>query len=119
MMMIREAVPQPYSIRRLTALPESEAVRFLWNGREFVVRTSLQALEIKNNRLFITGASMLLQLVLVERNQNSKALESVLDNLQQAAILMEFPFRRGMGFRLLSQIKSTLKNLCGKKIRGL
>ncbi|MDQ1256607.1 MAG: hypothetical protein QG656_1205 [Candidatus Hydrogenedentes bacterium] len=108
---IRETLPQPKSILHMRPMAEAEAVSFAWNGREFVVKNSLQALEIKNDRLFVTGASMLMQLALLRKNKNEKVLGVVVDNLRQAEELITNPMSRDRGFTLLSTVKGTLKRL--------
>lgn len=108
---IRETLPQPKSILHMRPMTEAGAVSFAWNGREFVVKNSLQALEIKNDKLFITGASMLMQLALVKRNKNEKVLGAVVENLRQAEELLNNPLRREQGLTLLGTVKSSLKRL--------
>lgn len=108
---IRETLPQPKSILHMRPMTEAGAVSFAWNGREFVVKNSLQALEIKNDKLFITGASMLMQLALVKRNKNEKVLGAVVENLRQAEEMINNPLRREQGLSLLGTVKSSLKRL--------
>ena len=108
---IRETIPQPKSILHLRHMTEADAVSFAWNGREFVVKNSLQALEIKNDKLFITGASMLMQLALMKRNKNEKVLGAVVENLRHAEEYINNPLRREQGLTLLGTVKASLKRL--------
>ncbi len=108
---IRETIPQPKSISGLRRMTEAGAVGFAWNGREFVVKSSLQALEIKNGKIFVTGASMLMQMALVKRNLNEKVLSAVVDNLRQTEELLNDPKQRDHGLTLLQTVKAALKKL--------
>ena len=108
---IRDTLPQPKSILHLKALAEAGAVSFGWHGREFVVKPSLQAVEIKNGKLFVTGASMLMQLALVKRNRNEKILGALVENMRQAEDLLNNPINKDKGLALLDTVKATLKRL--------
>ncbi len=108
---IRETLPQPKSILHMRPMAEAEAVSFAWNGREFVVKNSLQALEIKNDKLFVTGASMLMQLALLRRNVNEKVLGAVVESIRQAEELLNNPLHRDRGLTMLGTVKTTLKRL--------
>ena len=56
---IRQTVPQSKAIVHLEIKEAMEAVTFDWQGRQFLVKPSLQVLETKNSKLYITGASIL------------------------------------------------------------
>lgn len=112
LLFVRETVPQPKSIQRLQPLEKADAVRFVWSGREFVViRSPLQALEIKSNRLFVTGASLLIQWVLKRRTNHEEVLGTVLDNLQQVEQCVKYSNRSDKGFKLLLDARASLKKL--------
>ena len=92
-------------------MAEAGAVSFGWNGREFVVKPSLQSLEVKNGKLFVTGASMLMQLALVKRNRNEKVLGAIVENIRQVEDLVNNPIDRDKGLALLETVKLTLRRL--------
>ena len=108
---IRDTLPQPRSILHLKALAEASAVSFGWNGHDFVVKPSLQALEIRNGKLFVTGASMLMQMALMKRNRNEKILGAIVENMRQAEDLLNNPINRDKGLALLGTVKASLKRL--------
>jgi len=110
---IRQTIPQPKSILHLKPVAEADAVRFVWNGREFLVRTSLQTLEIKNNNLFVTGSSMLMQIALTGKTRIEKVLGAVVENIQRAEEFVGIPADRAKGITLLSGVKQTLRKLIG------
>lgn len=111
---IRETLPQPKSIVNLQAKDKTDVVTFHWQGREFLVKKSLDVLEVRSNNLYITGASMLLQSVLTKKGRNEKVIESVLDALKQAEDLISSKRQTESGLKLLGTVKSTLSKLAAK-----
>ena len=111
---IRETLPQPRSIVNLHPMRNGAAVCFSWHDREFVVNPSLQTLEIKKDALFVTGASMLLQLALLKRSRNEKVLGAVVESLRQVEDMINNPLNREQGLDLLGSVKATLRKLAGK-----
>ena len=108
---IRETLPQPKCILHLRSMADAGAVTFAWNGREFIVKPTFQALEIKNGKLFVTGASMLLQMVLVKRTQHEKVIGGIIECLRQTEELVAASDNRDQGLNLLATVKATLKKL--------
>ncbi len=111
---LRETVPQSKGITHLQVREAMDAVTFAWQGREFMVKPSLQVLEMKNNNVFLTGASMLLQCVLLKRDANQKIIESLLEALFQVEEMINSK-RQNDGLRLLAGAKATMKRLAGRK----
>jgi hypothetical protein len=111
---LREAIPQPKMIAHLKNNEQAGVVTFSWNGREFVVKPSLEVLELKNGRVFVTGCSMLMQLTLCTRTRHEKVLAPIVEMLQQTEELINNPMNRDKGLNLIGTVKTTLKRLVGK-----
>ena len=112
---IVQTFPSPRAITHLEQKPNWEAITFHWQGRRFVVRTSLQVLEMRRDRVFITGASMLAQSVLVTKTKQANVLESVVKTLREAEELIGNPLRVETGLKLLTAVKSSLRKLIESK----
>ena len=69
---ISTTIPKPRSITKMEVKSECSAVTFHWQGRTFLVRTSLQVFELKGKSLFVTGASTLAQAVLMRKTSQEK-----------------------------------------------
>ena len=110
---LRRTLPQPKAIQQLKANEEGNYVTFQWNSRSFLVRQNLQVLEIKSGRVFITGASTLMQSTLMVKNHHQKAIEGIVEDLSQAEEMINGPYRRDQGLRLLDGVKKTLARLSG------
>ncbi len=108
---IRETLPQPKQIVHLRTNDQAGVVSFGWNGRDFVVKPTMEVYELKNEHVFITGSSMLMQLALLLRNKNEKTLAAVVGTLQQAEDMISNPMNRKKGLSLLQAVKATLKRL--------
>lgn len=111
---IRETLPQSKAILNLHPLGDAGTVSFGWHGREFVINPSLQTVEIKHDRLYITGASMLMQLALIKRNRGDKLLAVVVENLRESEEMISNPLNREKGLLLLGTVKAGLKQLVGR-----
>jgi hypothetical protein len=109
---IRQTLPQSKAILNLRAEEKSDVVRFTWNSREFVVKKSLEVLEVRGRNVYITGASMLLQTVLMKRDRNEKILEAVVATLSEVEGMVRTNSERGLA--LLGTVKQTLGKLAGK-----
>ena len=83
---IRQTLPQPRAIQRLEMMHQLEAVRFHWQGREFLVRKNMDVLELKGgDNLYVTGTSILIQNVLTKKSKNEKVLNAIEENRSQLA----------------------------------
>jgi hypothetical protein len=116
---LRQTVPQSKTITQLRPNEEAGVVTFHWQGREFLVKKSLEVMETKGKSLYLTGASMLLQSVLMRRNYNEKALEGTLPILSQIEEMVLDQRRTEAGLKLLESVKETLARLLGKKLNRL
>lgn len=111
---LQQTLPQPKSIKNLKPDERAGYVTFHWNGRDFVVKKSLEVFEMKNDKLFITGASILMQTALMKRNRNEKVIETVIDTLAQAEDLLSAKHQVENGLKLIAAVKGTLGKLAGK-----
>ena len=110
---LRRTLPQPKAIQNLKANEQGSYVTFQWNSRSFLVRQNLQVLEVKSGKVFITGASTLMQSALLVKNHHSKAIEGIVQDLQQAEEMITGSYRRDQGLRLVDGVKKTLARLAG------
>ncbi|MBI4662995.1 MAG: hypothetical protein HY735_29655 [Verrucomicrobia bacterium] len=117
---IRKTLPQSNSISNINANQQAGVVEFGWQSRHFVVKPSLEVMELKGKSLFITGASMLMQAAFMKRSSNEKVVETVVTTLQQVEDTIRRDRERALA--LLQTVKQTLARLAGKDLqlaRGL
>ena len=108
---LRESLPQPKMIAHLKHNTEAGVVTFGWNGRDFVVKPSLEVLELKNGRVFVTGCSMLMQLTLSTKTRNEKIYGPIMGMLEETEEMMKNPMNRDKGLNLLGTVKTSLKRM--------
>lgn len=111
---VRRTIPQAKAIKHLTANDEAQVITFEWQSRKFAVRTSLQTLEMKGQKLFITGASGLLQNLFMSKAKNNTVIAEVNEVLQQVEGQMHENQKTGL--ELLQTVKGTLAKLAGKSL---
>lgn len=109
---VRRTIPQSKAIKHLTADDKAQVITFEWQSRRFAVRTSLQTFEMKGQRLFITGASGLLENLFTSKAKNNAVLTEVNETLLQVEGQMRDDEKRGLD--LLQSVKTTLAKLAGK-----
>ncbi len=109
---IRKTVPQSKRITHMASDQKAGAVMFDWQSRKFAVKKSLQVFEMKGPRLYITGASTLLQANLEARVQNQKVIANIVEKIQQAENLVESDSPQGLS--LLQSVKQTMEKLLGR-----
>ena len=107
---IRRVVPKSDCIENLRIQEASGMVSFLWQGQEFLVKPSLEVFEQKGAKLFITGASALMQLVLMKKNRNQTVIEAVLNALKEVEELVKAD-KTENGMTLLASAKQSLQKL--------
>lgn len=110
---IRQTVPQPKAILNLNVKEKLGVVTFVWHAREFVVKKSLEVLELKGQNLYVTGATMLMQSALMTAGKSETVIESVVDAIRQAEDLIKDDQQKDSGLRLLGTVKATLRKLVG------
>jgi hypothetical protein len=113
---IRQTLPQPRAIQKLEMMHKLEAVRFHWQGREFLVRKNMDVLELKGGEnLYVTGTSILIQNVLTKRSKNEKVLNAIEEILKEAEEMINSKFKADAGLKLLETAKTSLIKLLGNK----
>jgi hypothetical protein len=112
---IRKTIPNPKAILNLQPKNAMGAVTFYWHGVEFLVKPTLQVMEIRGNNLYITGLSTLLQVVLLRSNQDEKGIESALASINEAEDLIRVKNQPKAGAKLLQVAVDTLKRVIGKR----
>jgi hypothetical protein len=112
---IRQTLPQPKAIHKLEILEKLDAVRFHWQGREFLVRKNMDVLELKGDNLYMTGTSILIQSVLMKKTKNEKVLGAIEEVLKEAEELIAHRYKVDAGLRMLQTAKAGLMKLMGKK----
>lgn len=113
---IRKTLPQSSSIANLSTNEQAGVVEFSWQSRNFVVRPSLEVMEMKSKNLYITGASMLMQAAFMTRNANQKVIEGIVNTLQQVEDTVKRDRERGLS--LLQSAKQTVARLAGKPMKA-
>ena len=110
---LRKNVPQAKAIKHLVADEKAKVVKFEWQGRHFVVKTTLQAFELKRTSLFVTGTSTLLQQILTTKTSHQTIIGEIVDNFDEALNLLKGDVQKGL--TLLQPIKSKLGRMAGKR----
>lgn len=107
---IRRAVPQSRLIENLQVKEKADVVSFRWQGREFLVKPSLEVFESKGTNVFITGASVLMQLTFAKKDKNKKVIEVVLESIARAEDLIKGRQTEN-ALNLLKTVKQSLVRL--------
>jgi hypothetical protein len=115
---IRQNVPQPKAIVNLHLQEKTGVVTFVWHAREFVVKRSLEVLELKGQNLYVTGATMLMQSALRSAGKSEVVLESLMDAIRHAEELIKDKDekQKESGLALLVSVKATLRKQVTVKI---
>lgn len=107
-------LPQAKSISNLHKDSKAGIVTFNWNFHKFVVKPSLEVLEIKGTNLFITGASILMQAAFTKYEKNNSVVGAMDDTLRQVEdFLNNKEIEKGLD--LLKVVKGTLERIIGRK----
>jgi hypothetical protein len=102
-------MPQWKSVQQLKRNPQQGFIDFFWQGHHFVVKPSLETFELKNNGLFITGGSLLLQSALRTRTGNETRIVEIADTLRAAEDTIVS--RRDEGLALVRTVRKALSNM--------
>jgi hypothetical protein len=103
---LRMVMPQWKAVQQFKKNPQSGFIDFKWNGHHFAVKPTLESFEIKDNRLFLTGGSLLLQSALVSRTGNEAKIVAIVDTLNKAEdVIISRPEE---GLSLVAAVKKTL-----------
>jgi hypothetical protein len=111
---IKLALPDPKAILNLKILDSLGVVTFYWHGVEFLVKPSMQVLELRGNNVYITGLSTLIQLVLARRSQNAKIVESVLTRINEVEEIIQSKERTESAVRVLGSVKEALTRMLAR-----
>ena len=113
---LRKNVPQAKAIKQLVVDKKAKVVQFEWQGRHFVVRTTLQTFELKRTSLFVTGTSTLLQLILTTKTSQQTVIGDLVEKFDEVLNLLKGDVQKGL--TLLQPIKSTLGRMVGKRAKA-
>ena len=111
---IRENIPQNKAISNLEVQAPLDAVTFKWNSMEFLVRKSLDVFQVKEKKIYITAASMLMQVVLQTASRIDRVLAATVESLEQAQDLMKRS-DVSKAMQLLDPVKKALAKLVPNK----
>lgn len=106
---VHRVMPQAKAIEHLQRNGQASFIDFKWNGHHFAVRLNLEAFELKDTRLFITGASMLVQAALARRSSNEQTIGALVQTLEQAEDIMKT--RPQEGLSMVGSVKGTIRKL--------
>ena len=110
---VRQSLPDSRSILHLKVNPTMGAVSFIWHGLEFIVKPSLQVVEVRGYTLYLTGVSTLLQTVLMRRNANVKVLEAALKTIEEAEEMIRVQNLHQPGMKMMASVRDTLAKMIG------
>jgi hypothetical protein len=112
---VKKTLPNSKLITNIEQLEKSNAIKFKWNKHEFIVKTDLSTLELKNKKnLFITGTSSLIQSALRSTDTNSRSIEKICELLEQAEKNVHSALKREIGRREVETVKTILTSLISK-----
>ncbi|MCF7765838.1 MAG: hypothetical protein K9N62_19385 [Verrucomicrobia bacterium] len=114
---LKRTLPQPKSILQIKPSEEGKYVTFVWNGRTFLVRQNLQVFEVKGTKVFITGASSLMQSALVVKNYHQKTIEGMMETLGEVEGMVGSVYQRERGMQMLETVKKTIAKMAGIDIK--
>jgi hypothetical protein len=109
---IRTSLPLARDIQKLQKNAAAKYVEFQWHQRHFVVQPSLQVFENKDQKLFITGASMLIQACLLKKDKTQNVLSEVIDTMEKTEELVKSSPEQALA--LLGSVKATIRKLIQK-----
>lgn len=113
---LRKVMPQWKSIQGLRKNKKSGFIDFKWNGHHFAVKPSLEAFELKDNKLYITAGSLLLNSALLSRTGNEQKIAAACEVLEKAEDLVIA--RPEEGLSLVSSVKKTIQNMLHQQLRS-
>lgn len=104
------------STDRLSGLKANTAANvmtFTWHKLHFLAKPNLEVLEIKQDRLYITGSSLLMTRILSGNNKRDTTIEAVLETTKQAEEFLASGNAGTVksGFELLGTVKKILSNM--------
>ena len=112
---VRHNLGSPNAIALMKVYEQHGFVSFRWYERDFVVKRTLEVFEVKGENLLVTGASMLMQVILTKAETNKNVVEVIVNSIHQAEDLIADDQQRNSGFELLATVKATLRKLSKHK----
>lgn len=113
---VKRTLPLATYISNLEVRKEIGVITFRWQGREFLVKPSLEVLEKRGQILYITGSSMLLRSVLTQRERVEKVLEAASEVLMQVEDVIGSKGQRQNGLKLLEAVEASLRKLIARPV---
>lgn len=113
---LRKVMPQWKSVQGLRKNSQSGFIDFKWNGHHFAVKPSLESFELKDNKLYITAGSLLLQSALLSRTGNEQKIAAACEVLEKAEDLVAT--RPEDGLTLVGSVKKTIQNMLSQQLRA-
>ena len=107
---IRENIPQNKAISNLEVQAPLDAVTFKWNSMEFLVRKSLDVFQVKEKKIYITAASMLMQLALLNASRIDRVVGATVESLDQVQEMLKRS-DTAKAFSLLTSVRAALIKL--------
>jgi hypothetical protein len=114
---VKRWTPQPKALIELKGHEKGNYVSFRWNSKEFIVKTNLEVMEMKNKtKLFITASSQLMQAALLSGNKspNEKKLEMVIASIEEIEGMLRDVSKHAKGIKQLQSVKKTMANMIPK-----
>jgi mevalonate kinase len=107
---IRKTIPQPKAILHLTKDPKAGIVTFTWHARKFIVKPTLEVMELRGTKLYVTGSSMLMHAAFTKSDKNEKVLSALDGTLKEVEeFVAHHQVEKAM--ELLAVAKKTLEKL--------
>ena len=113
---LRKNIPQSKAIKHLVADEKAKIVKFEWQGRHFVVQPTLQTFELKKTSLYVTGTSMLLQVILTTKTSQQTVIGDLVDKFDEALNSLKGDQQKGLA--LMHPIKATINRMAGSKSKA-
>ena len=107
---IREKIPEARAISGLEVQASLDAVLFKWQSMEFLVRKTLDVYQVKEKKIYVTAASMLMQLALVNASRIDRVLGATVESLDQVQEMLKRS-DTAKAFSLLTSVRAALIKL--------
>jgi hypothetical protein len=114
---IKRWSPQPKALLELKGNEKGNYASFRWNSKEFIVKTNMDVMEMKDKtKLFITASSQLMQAALLSGNKspNEKKLEMVIESIEEIEKMLRDVSKHAKGIKQLQSVKKTMFNMIPK-----
>lgn len=106
-----QTVPLPSALSKMHTSHEFGYVTFAWYGREFLVNKSKKVFELRGQRVFVTGFSMLMEMVVNGAGTNKNRVKQIIQELITAEELIVGKHQLESGLQELDLAKRRLREL--------